>query len=94
MYNIVKNYSKEERIMAKKKTYTVKGHRQIQREKEQVRKVAQEELAVITGNIKSKILDLFPELLAEQVQVALSAGLDVELNTKVSAQALMEILRS
>ena len=80
--------------MAKKKTYTVKGHRQIQREKEQVRKAVQEELAITTGNIKSKILDLFPELLAEQVQVALSAGLDVELNTKVSAQALMDIIRS
>jgi hypothetical protein len=80
--------------MTKKKTYTVKGHRQIQREKEQLRKVAQEELAIITGNIKSKILDLFPELLVDQVQAALSAGLDVELNTKVSAQALMEILRS
>lgn len=80
--------------MAKKKTYTVKGHRQIQREKEQVHKAAQEELAIITGNIKSKILDLFPELLIEQVQVALSAGLDVEINTKVSAQALMDIIRS
>lgn len=80
--------------MAKKKTYTVKGHRQIQREKEQVRKVAQEELAIITGNLKSKIIDLFPELLAEQVQVALSAGLDVEINTKVSAKALMDIIRS
>lgn len=80
--------------MAKKKTYTIKGHRQIQREKEQVRKVAQEELAIITGNLKSKILDLFPELLAEQVQVALSAGLDVEINTKVSAKALMDIIRS
>lgn len=80
--------------MAKKKTYTVKGHRQIQREKEQLRKAAQEELTIITGNLKSKILDLFPELLAEQVQAALSAGFDVELNTKVSAQALMEILRS
>ena len=80
--------------MAKKKTYTVKGHRQIQREKEQVHKAAQEELAIITGNIKSKILDLFPELLVEQVQVALSAGLDVEINTKVSAQALMDIIRS
>lgn len=80
--------------MAKKKTYTVKGHRQIQREKEQVHKAAQEELAIITGNIKSKILDLFPELLIEQVQVALSAGLDVEINTKVSAKALMDIIRS
>lgn len=80
--------------MAKKKTYTIKGHRQIQREKEQVRKVAQEELAIITGNLKSKILDLFPELLAEQVQVALSAGFDVEINTKVSAKALMDIIRS
>jgi hypothetical protein len=80
--------------MAKKKTYTVKGHRQIQREKEQVRKAAQEELAITTGNIKSKIIDLFPELLAEQVQVALSAGFDVELNTKVSAKALMDIIRS
>ena len=80
--------------MAKKKTYTVKGHRQIQREKEQVHKAAQEELAIITGNIKSNILNLFPELLAEQVQVALSAGFDVEINTKVSAQALMDIIRS
>ena len=80
--------------MAKKKTYTIKGHRQIQREKEQVRKVAQEELAIITGNLKSKILDLFPELLAEQVQAALSAGFDVEINTKVSAKALMDIIRS
>ena len=80
--------------MAKKKTYTVKGHRQIQREKEQVRKAAQEELTIITGNLKSKILNLFPELLAEQVQVALAAGFDVEINTKVSAQALMDIIRS
>ena len=80
--------------MAKKKTYTVKGHRQIQREKEQVHKAAQEELAIITSNIKSKVLNLFPELLAEQVQVALSARFDVEINTKVSAQALMDIIRS
>lgn len=80
--------------MARKKTYTVKGHRQIQKEKEQIRKVAQEELTIITGNIKNKILNLFPELLAEQVQVALSAGLDVELNTKVSAKALMDIIKS
>jgi uncharacterized protein (DUF433 family) len=80
--------------MAKKKTYTVKGHRQIQREKEQVRKVAQEELAIITGNLKSKILDLFPELLAEQVQEALDAGFDVTIETKVSAKALMDIIRS
>lgn len=79
--------------MKKKKTYTVKGHKQIQREKEQVRKAAQEELAIITGNIKHKILDLFPELLLDQVQAALSAGLDVELNTKVSAKALMDIIR-
>ena len=80
--------------MAKKKTYTVKGHRQIQREKEQLRKEAQEELAIRTGNIKYKILELFPELLAEQVQEALDAGFDVELNTKVSAKALMDIIRA
>jgi sugar-specific transcriptional regulator TrmB len=90
----MKDYSKEELIMSKKKTYTIKGHRQIQKEKEQVYKAAQEELAIITGNIKYKILNLFPELLAEQVQAALSAGLDVELNTKVSAKALMDIIRS
>ena len=80
--------------MSKKKTYTVKGHRQIQREKEQLRKAAQEELAIRTGNIKFKILELFPELLADQVQEALDAGFDVELNTKVSAKALMDIIRS
>lgn len=80
--------------MAKKKTYTVKGHRQIQREKEQLRKEAQEELAIRTGNIKYKILDLFPELLAEQVQEALDAGFDVTIETKVSAQALMDIIKS
>jgi hypothetical protein len=36
---------------------------------------------------------MFPELNLEQVQVALNAGLDVELNTKVSAQDVMNLIR-
>jgi hypothetical protein len=80
--------------MAKKKTYTIKGHRQIQREKEQVCRTVQDEYETKLTNLKKQIIDLFPGLRLEQVQVALSAGLDVELNTKVSAQALMDILRS
>ena len=32
--------------MAKKKTYTVKGHRQIQREKEQIRALVESECVV------------------------------------------------
>jgi hypothetical protein len=94
MYNIVKNYSKEELIMAKKKTYTVKGHRQLQREKEQIRDLVESDCEARIKHLKKTVISLFPGLRSEQVQAALSAGLDVELNTKVSAQALMDILRS
>ena len=80
--------------MAKKKTYTVKGHRQIQREKEQVRDLVESECEAKIKLLKRAVISLFPELLAGQVQLALAAGLDVELNTKVSAQALMDIIRS
>ena len=80
--------------MAKKKTYTVKGHRQIQREKEQVRDLVESDCEARIKRLKNAVISLFPGLRSEQVQAALSAGLDVELNTKVSAQALMEILRS
>ena len=80
--------------MAKKKTYTVKGHRQIQREKEQLRDLVESECEVKIKHLKRAVISLFPELLAGQVQLALAAGLDVELNTKVSAQALMDIIRS
>ena len=80
--------------MAKKKTYTVKGHRQIQREKEQLRRTVQDETETKLTNLKKQLIDLFPGLRSEQVQLALAAGLDVELNTKVSAQALMDIIRS
>ena len=80
--------------MAKKKTYTVKGHRQIQREKEQVRDLVESECETKIKHLKRAVISLFPELLAGQVQLALAAGLDVELNTKVSAQALMDIIRS
>lgn len=80
--------------MAKKKTYTVKGHRQIQREKEQLRDLVEADCEVKIKHLKKAIISLFPELGSEQVQVALNAGLDVELNTKVSAQAVMDILRS
>ena len=78
----------------KKKTYTVKGHKQIQKEKEQVRKAAQEEYETKLVGLKKQILDLFPEIKHGQVLDALDAGLDVELYTKVSAKALMDILRS
>ncbi len=80
--------------MSKKKTYTVKGHRQIQREKEQIRDSVELECEVRIEHLKKAVISLFPGLRSEQVQAALSAGLDVELNTKVSAQALMDILRS
>ena len=80
--------------MGKKKTYTVKGHRQIQREKEQLRNSVESDCEVRIEQLKKAVISLFPELKLEQVQVALSAGIDVELNTKVSAQAVMEILRS
>ena len=80
--------------MAKKKTYTVKGHRQIQREKEQLRDLVESECEAKINHLKRAVISLFPELLAGQVQLALAAGLDVELNTKVSAQALMDIIRS
>jgi hypothetical protein len=90
----MKNYSKEELIMAKKKTYTVKGHRQIQREKEQLRRTVQDEYETKLTNLKKQLIDLFPGLRSEQVQAALSAGFDVTIDTKVSAQALMDILRS
>ena len=80
--------------MAKKKTYTIKGHRQIQREKEQLCRTIQDEYKIKLTNLKKQIIDLFPELNLEQVQVALNAGFDVELNTKVSAKALMDIIRS
>ena len=80
--------------MAKKKTCTVKGHRQIQREKEQVRKTVQDEYETKLTNLKKQIIDLFPELKHGQVLDALDAGFDVTIDTKVSAQALMEILRS
>lgn len=80
--------------MAKKKTYTVKGHRQIQRDKEQLRRTVQDEYETKLTNLKKQIVDLFPELKHGQVLDALDAGLDVELYTKVSAQALMDILRS
>lgn len=80
--------------MSRKKTYTVKGHRQIQREKEQLRALVESECEAKIKHLKKAVISLFPELLAEQVQVALSAGLDVEINTKVSAKALMDIIKS
>ena len=80
--------------MKKKKTYTVKGHRQIQREKEQLRDLVESDCEAKIKHLKKAIISLFPELGSEQVQVALSAGFDVTLETKVSAQAVMNILRS
>lgn len=80
--------------MAKKKTYTVKGHRQIQREKEQFRRTVQEDYETKLTKLKLDIVKLFPGLRSEQVQAALNSGLDVTIETKVSAQALMDILRS
>ena len=80
--------------MAKKKTYTVKGHRQIQREKEQLRDLVESDCEARIKHLKKAVINLFPGLRSEQVQAALAAGLDVELNTKVSAQALMDIIRS
>jgi AAA15 family ATPase/GTPase len=44
--------------------------------------------------VVKQIIDLFPGLRSEQVQAALSAGFDVTIDTKVSAQALMDIIRS
>ena len=80
--------------MSKKKTYTVKGHRQIQREKEQLRDLVESECETRIEHLKKAVISLFPGLRSEQVQAALSAGFDVTLDTKVSAQVLMEILRS
>lgn len=77
----------------KKKTYTVKGHRQIQKEKEQLYKSVQEEYANRMIEIKNKILSLFPELTYAQLTTTVEAGFDVTLETKVSAKALLEILR-
>lgn len=79
--------------MAKKKTYTVKGHRQIQKEKEQLRSQLEYDFETKLKEIRRWILQMFPEIGLEQVQVALKAGLDVELNTKVSAQAVMNLIR-
>lgn len=79
--------------MAKKKTYTVKGHRQIQKEKEQLRSQLEYDFETKLKEIRRWILQMFPEIGLEQVQVALKAGLDVELNTKVSAQAVMDLIR-
>jgi hypothetical protein len=79
--------------MAKKKTYTVKGHRQIQREKEQLRDQLEYDFETKLKGIRRQIIQMFPELNLEQVQVALNAGLDVELNTKVSAQDVMNLIR-
>jgi hypothetical protein len=90
----MKDYSKEELIMSKKKTYTIKGHRQIQKEKEQLRGQLEYDFETKLKGIRRQIIQMFPELNLEQVQAALSAGLDVELNTKVSAKALMDIIRS
>ena len=80
--------------MAKKKTYTVKGHRQIQREKEQLRDLVESDCEARIKHLKKAVISLFPELQHGQVIDAINAGLDVEIHTKVSAQALMEILRS
>ena len=80
--------------MKKKKTYTVKNHRQIQKEKEQFRRTVKEEYETKLTKLKSDIVKLFPGLMAGQVQAALNSGLDVTIETKVSAQALMDILRS
>lgn len=77
-----------------KKTYTVKGHRQIQKEKEQLRNLVELECESRIEHLKKAVISLFPGLKSEQVQAALSAGFDVTIDTKVSAQALMEILRS
>ena len=79
--------------MAKKKTYTVKGHRQIQREKEQLRDQLEYDFETKLKGIRRWILQMFPEIGLEQVQVALKAGLDVELNTRVSAQDVMNLIR-
>ena len=79
--------------MAKKKTYTVKGHRQIQREKEQLQSQLEDGFETKLKEIRRWILQTFPEIGLEQVQATLSAGLDVELNTKVSAQAVMNLIR-
>ena len=79
--------------MANKKTYTIKGHRQIQREKEQLRDLVESDCEAKIKHLKKAIISLFPEIGLEQVQVALKAGLDVELNTKVSAQAVMDLIR-
>ena len=80
--------------MSKKKTYTVKGHRQIQKEKEQLRDLVESECEARIKHLKKAVISLFPGLRAEQVQVALSAGFDVTIDAKVSAKALMDILIS
>lgn len=78
----------------KKKTYTVKGHRQIQKEKEQFRNSVESNCEARIKHLKKAVISLFPELNLEQVQAALSAGLDVTINTKVSAREVLAIIKS
>lgn len=78
----------------KKKTYTVKGHRQIQKEKEQFRNSVELNCEARIEHLKKAVISLFPELNLEQVQAALSAGLDVTINTKVSAREVLAIIKS
>lgn len=51
--------------MAKKKTYTVKGHRQIQREKEQLRDLVESECEARIKHLKKAVISLFPGLRSE-----------------------------
>lgn len=64
----------------KKKTYTVKGHRQIQKEKEQLRDLVESNCEARIKHLKKAVISLFPELNLEQVQAALSAGFDVTID--------------
>jgi hypothetical protein len=80
--------------MGKKKTYTVKGHRQLQKSKEQIRKDVEVKYHTKFMELKLALIELIPGIKNEQVLTAVDAGLDVTLETKVSAKALLEILRS
>ena len=77
----------------KKKTYTVKGHRQIQKSKEQVRKDIEVKYNSRLMDLKLALIELIPEIKNEQLLSTVDAGIDVIIETKISAKALLDVIR-
>lgn len=77
----------------KKKTYTVKGHRQIQKSKEQVRKDTEVKYNSRLMDLKLALIELIPEIKNEQLLSTVDAGIDVTIETKISAKALLDVIR-